>query len=140
MCYLLVTDVEINQLTIRISLKLFVKPISKMFWSIKSIHDNLFFQNLLDLKMKRPQKQINHHTLPVPILQTMTRPMKKLPLSPTKKPVSLPQEQPLTPRGVPHRLDLVGRHPPRVEQRDMPLTQRSQKPPTWTLVATRQGR
>lgn len=43
MCYLLVTDVEINQLTIRISLKLFVKPISKMFWSIKSIHDNLFF-------------------------------------------------------------------------------------------------
>lgn len=139
MCYLLVIDVEINQLTIRISLKLFVKPISKMFWSIKSIHDNLFFQNLLDLKMKRPQKQINHHTLPVPILQTMTRPMEKLPLSPAKKPVSLPQGQPLTPRGVPHRLNLVGRHPPRVEQRNMPLTQRSQKPPTWTLAATRRG-
>lgn len=140
MCYQLVTDVEINQLTIRISLKLFVKPISKMFWSIKSIHDNLFFQNLLDLKMKRLQKQINYHTLPVPILQTMTRPMKKLPLSPTKKPVSLLQGQPLTPRGVPHRPNLVGRHPPRVEQRNTPLTQRSQKPPTWTLAATRRGR
>lgn len=140
MCYLLVTDVEINQLTIHISLKLFVKPISKMFWSIKSIHDNLFFQNLLDLKMKRLQKQINYHTLPVPILQTMTRSMEKLPLSPTKKPVSLLQGQPLTPRGVPHRLNLVGRHPPRVEQRNTPLTQRSQKPPTWTLAATRRGR